>query len=289
MRLLSPAKLNVFLEVLGKRADGFHELETVMLRTNLHDVMTFETTAGTDVSLHLAEGSQNRLDGDFPLDNSNLILKAAAALRSVSSQTCGAKITIEKRIPMQAGLAGGSSNAATALLGLNELWELELPRTELHRIAATLGSDINFFIEDCDAAICRGRGEIVTPIPVAAPFHFVAARPSAGNSTPQVFANLQLPDTKRSSNDVVLALSNGESPELSTTIFNRLTAPAESVNTEMAALLRRMHELTDQPVFMSGSGSTCFVVCSSENDAAEIAMKCRTLDAVFLQAMSSTC
>lgn len=284
LTLRSPAKINLFLEVCGKRSDGFHELETVMLRTSLHDTITFAVDPSGQLSLHQTDSSQHAV----PLDDSNLILRAAHALLSKQPQRLGARITIDKQIPLQAGLAGGSSNAATALLGLNQLWNLNLPRTALHDIAATLGSDINFFIEDCTAAICRGRGELITPIPVSGDFHFIAARPAKGNATPEVFSKLCLPTELRHCDDVVSALNSGSAAELTQVVFNRLTEPATEVNPLMTELMQQMQQLSDRPAFMSGSGSTCFVVCTSEEQGFELLESFSALDAVFLTKFRAT-
>ena len=277
MTLRSCAKINVFLEVLGKRDDGFHELETVMLRTQFCDVMHFRRTDGNEVSLRLSTLTDPQWTQSFPLDSSNLILKAASALLRHVGATSGAEITIQKRIPAEAGLAGGSSNAATTLLGLNELWNLNVPKSELHAIAATLGSDINFFVEDCRAAICRGRGELVLPIQMAGTLHVVALKPESGNSTPTVFSRLKLPETHRTSSDVQDALRLGNSRRLVDVVFNRLAQPAREVNLEMADLMDDVSEQTSYPVFMSGSGSTCFLIAKTAREAQTLSVRLRSL------------
>jgi len=267
LTLKSPAKINVFLEVLGKRPDGFHELETVMLRTDLCDTLTFEATTSDDLTLALHPESVG-VD-HFPLDESNLISKAAMALREATGCALGIAISVQKQIPAEAGLAGGSSNAATTLLALNRMWKLDLPLSQLHEIAASLGSDINFFLEDCEAAVCRGRGERVSPIPVRGSFHFVAVRPSKGNSTPDIFSQLEHVSAPCHCDDVVRALADGDAQQLERVVFNRLTTAAQKVNPEMADLMRELSEMMDRPIVMSGSGSTCFVVCENARDAFE--------------------
>lgn len=267
--LLSAAKINVFLEVLGKRDDGFHELETVMLRTDFCDVLSFAHNTSQKIELTLALGSVVG-EGEFPLGDSNLIIKAAAALKQQTGCRHGASIAVKKVIPAEAGLAGGSSNAATALVGLNRLWGLGLTKPQLHQIAATLGSDINFFIEDCSAAICRGRGELVEPIPTGGTLHFVAVRPEVGNSTPGVFSKLVPSTSTCTSEAVVAAIASGDAVQLSSSIFNRLTHPAAVCNPAMKSLLDSMSKLTGKPAFMSGSGSTCFVVADSQQEASKI-------------------
>lgn len=259
IQLSSPSKVNLFLEVLGKRDDGFHELETVMLRTSLCDLMSFAGVEAESVSLRLSHSSARAFGKTFPLDQSNLILRAAQALQEFANVRRGAEICIHKRIPAEAGLAGGSGNAATTLKGLNQLWQLGLSKPELHEIAATLGSDINFFVEDCRAAVCTGRGEIVRPVPLNAQLHLVAARPATGNSTPEVFRGLKNSHAPRSAGDIVHALCRGRIDLITRHIFNRLTAPAKALNDEMSQLLTSLSTIARSPAFMSGSGSTCFV------------------------------
>ncbi len=265
----------MFLEVLGRRDDGFHELETVMLKTQLSDVMHFRQTPGK-VTLRLSSKSRPSVRTVFPLDQSNLILKAASALQSYVGTQLGAEVTIQKRIPSEAGLAGGSSNAATTLLALNQLWGLGVSKTELHAIAAALGSDINFFVEDCRAAVCRGRGELIEPIPVNGVFQFVAVRPEAGNSTPAVFSKLQLPSSILQPDCVVEALRLGSSERLEAVVFNRLTKPAQDVNPGMKQLMCDVQSLTGRPVFMSGSGSTCFLIARSLREASRLSQRVRS-------------
>ena len=286
VQLRSPAKINVFLEVHGTRGDGFHDLETVMLRTSLHDVLQFEATTSEEVTLRLAEYSSPALADAFPLDDSNLILQAAHALRDHAQVRRGAAITVNKRIPAEAGLAGGSSNAATTLLGLNRLWGLNLPKQTLHNIAATLGSDINFFVEDCCAAVCSGRGERVAAIQQGGCFHVVAVRPASGNSTPEVFRQLKIPRVadRRNVRETVAAVQSGSMATLQAAAFNRLTQAAQELNSEMAELMRAMRQITERTVCMSGSGSTCFVMARNAREAGRLKarlqyLKCRWLAA----------
>lgn len=284
----SPAKLNLFLEVKNRREDGFHELETVMLRTSFCDEITVALASG--VSDRLTVTGDPALANQVPTDESNLILRAATAFRKATDFKRGCKIQLAKSIPMEAGLAGGSSNAATMLLALNRLAPKPIKKVVLHQLAATLGSDINFFVEDCDAAVCTGRGEQVAPFSPAGQFHFVVARPNRGNSTPAVFKNLKLqdePNQRSSSENVVNALMSGSVAALEKAMFNRLTESACQLNLEMADLLRRMEAVCKRPAMMSGSGSTCFVCCKNQNDSATILEKVQSLRPDFAMALQS--
>ena len=177
----APAKLNLHLEILGKRADGYHALETVMLPIDLFDTIEARRTSG-DIALSIENGS-------VPADASNLVWKAAALLQATSQTLVGASIRLTKRIPSEAGLGGGSSDAALTLRLLNDLWDLYYPIEHLSKLANELGSDVGFFLHD-SAALCTGRGEIVEPIPVAETLHFVLVKPDVGASTAKVFAAL---------------------------------------------------------------------------------------------------
>src|SRR5579859_6751267 len=148
----SPCKVNLILNILGKRPDGFHELETVMHPVNLFDELAFER-GGTGIQLTCDEPS-------LPVDSKNLVYRAAEAFLKLQNLKAGVRIHLQKRIPLAAGLGGGSGNAATALLGMNELFGSPLPVSALADIAATLGSDIPFFLYN-QPALATGRGEKV--------------------------------------------------------------------------------------------------------------------------------
>ena len=171
----SPAKINLFLESCGRRADGFHELQTVMARTDFCDVLRFTARHDDEIVLSLTQSPRiagRRIVG-FPLDETNLIARAARALCSRAGVTRGADIVVQKNIPSEAGLGGGSGNAAVTLRTLNQLWGVHLPDTELHQVAASLGSDINFLLNGCRVGLCTGRGQHVTPLCVRSTLHGV--------------------------------------------------------------------------------------------------------------------
>ena len=158
LELQSPCKVNLLLNILGKRPDGYHELETVMQPVALHDRIVFQRE-GIDLQLTCS-------DSALPTDSTNLVHRAAAAFLTVTGLKEGVRIHLEKKIPMAAGLGGGSGNAATTLLGLNRLFDQPLTEASLHAIAASLGSDIPFFLQS-GPALATGRGETIAPL---APF-----------------------------------------------------------------------------------------------------------------------
>ncbi len=273
----SPGKLNVFLEVRGKRPDGYHELETVMLRISLADQLSVRRNDTGTLSLRLSDATPEAIRAGIPLDGRNLILKAAEAIRLRLHDRVGAEFILHKRIPPESGLGGGSGNAAAALILCRELWNSPLSDGELHKIASSIGSDVNFLLSGHRAAVCRGRGEIIESIPVSRRLHFVAFRPRQGNCTTDVFRETRLPAELRSSADVVRHLEGQGQGRLSPLMFNRLTEAAQRMNPEMTTLMNRLQHIVRRPVFMSGSGSTVFVVAEDSLDAATVLQTVRTL------------
>ena len=179
LTLNAPAKTNLWLRVLGKREDGFHEIQTRIAPLSLADTVRIETTPGDQVSLTCSDAS-------LPTDESNLAMKAVRAMENRCGQRFGVRIHIEKAIPHGAGLGGGSSDAAAVLKGLNELYSLGLSPAELGEVGATFGSDIPVFAHDsvCD---CAGRGEVVTPVEFPWELPVFLMKPPFGVPTPWAY------------------------------------------------------------------------------------------------------
>lgn len=239
----SPAKLNLYLEILDRRQDGYHELETCMVSVNLCDTLRFRSHPDR-LTLQVIGGS------GVPGDETNLVIQAAAALQKTTGFAGGATILLRKRVPAGAGLGGGSANAAAALLVLNRLWKLGLSHGELAGIAAGLGSDLNFFLESVPAAVCRGRGEQVQPVRLPRVCHFVIAWPHFQLSTGDVFARCQV--SHRAITDFDARLANGQ-----IRLHNRLQSAALRVRPELAHLATEFSAITSQHQ-MTGSGSAWF-------------------------------
>jgi 4-diphosphocytidyl-2-C-methyl-D-erythritol kinase len=182
LKCLAPAKINLVLEVLSKRDDGYHEIRSLVQTINLCDVISFELADKT-----LFECTETSLQ-----TSDNLVVQAAELLRKVGGYNKGAKIKLEKRIPWGAGLGGGSSDAATTLLVLNKLWRLKLTTSDLVELAARLGSDVPFFVYG-GTALMEGRGEKVTPLPASVPGWFVLLMPplpKISRKTQQLYSRL---------------------------------------------------------------------------------------------------
>ena len=201
----------------------------------------------------------------------NLVYKAAVALREAAKQpTRGAEIRLTKRIPAQAGLGGGSSDAAATLVGLNRIWNLGLTREELLAIAASIGSDVAFFLT-LPAAWCEGRGEIVTPEPSAGGFHFVLVCPPVGLGTAGVYKRLVVPKQPLDGFAVRAAYRQGDAEALGRAIFNRLEEPAFALDPLVGRIRSRLSGLGPCGAMMSGSGSAVFAVCRDRNHAMHVA------------------
>jgi len=267
--LRTPAKVNLFLEVLARRPDGYHDLATLMLAISLYDTLEIRNEAGSDI----------RLDCDHPelsTGSDNLVSRAAALVRERYGCKQGVAIRLYKRIPMAAGLAGGSSDAAATLAGLNVLWQLGLSRSELVQLGGELGSDVSFFFAS-PAAWCTGRGEIVESVPVGRPLDLVLVCPSVGLATRQVFRELTVPETPRNGPAVRQALAAGRVEEMGRQLFNRLQPTAEKLCPEVAHWHQRLADARPAGQVMTGSGSTVYAVCRDSVEALRIARQLRSV------------
>ena len=260
----APAKLNLFLEVTGKRPDGYHDLESLMVAVDLYDTLDLHATADGVLALTCDPPG-------LPTGPENLVWKAADRLRTAAGRPAlGASIRLTKRIPTQAGLAGGSTDAAAALVGLNQVWGLDLPKAELAAVAAEVGSDVSFFL-DLPAAWCTGRGEVVWPETPGAAFHFVLVCPPVGLATAEVFRRLTLPAAPVSGDAARAAFRAGDPDALGRALFNRLEPPAFGLAPLVGAVYQRLAGLEPAGCRMSGSGSAVFAVARSRPDAVRLA------------------
>lgn len=260
----APAKLNLFLEILRKRADGYHDLESLMVAIDLFDTLEIRATSDGAITL-VCEPDTLSAGPD------NLVHKAATALRAFSNRAdLGATIRLVKRIPAQAGLGGGSSDAAAALVGLNQIWKLALTREELVGIAASIGSDVAFFLT-LPAAWCTGRGEVATPEDGANTFHFVLVCPPVGVGTAGVYKRLAVPEKPLDGFALREAYREGNAVALGLAMFNRLEEPAFALEPLVGRIRQRLGSLGACGAMMSGSGSTVFAVCRDRNHAIQIA------------------
>ncbi len=278
VNVLAPAKLNLFLEILGRRPDGYHEIETLMVAVNLHDELTFADDPSGAVALTCD-------DPTLPTGRDNLVVKAAERLKAASGCQRGARIQLRKAIPAQAGLAGGSSDAAATLLALDRLWGLQSGTDRLGEVAAEVGSDVAFFLQSdapAFAAICRGRGERVDALPTPGrSLCFVLVCPPIGLSTADVYRNLTPPERPRPIGPVVEALTADNGPAaLGRSLFNRLQPTAEALCPALTRVKDALAELGPPLLdghLMSGSGSAYFGLARDRNAADEAARRLEIL------------
>jgi 4-diphosphocytidyl-2-C-methyl-D-erythritol kinase len=259
--LRTSAKVNLALEVLGRRSDGYHELSTVLQAVDLFDRLTVET-AGT-ISLETN-------DAALPTDDGNLIVRAARLLRETAGVKAGARIVLDKRIPVAAGLGGGSSDAAATLWGLNRLWGLRWRRERLMALAVGLGMDVPFFLGP-GRALGTGRGEVLKALPAVRGYAMVLVNPGVPLSTQAVYSRVpkgwraEPEGTKR----VLEALRTRSAARLAAALTNHLERWVEPVPVigRMTAALLAAGALG---AVMSGSGPTVFGVARSLDQARQI-------------------
>ena len=272
VHLKSPCKVNLLLNILGKRPDGFHELETIMQPVNYCDDLVFERAGN---ALQLSCSNPN-----LACDAGNLVHRAAIAFLAAAKIADGVKIHLEKRIPMAAGLGGGSGNAATTFLGLNELFDSPLSAAKLGELSATLGSDINFFLQD-KPALATSRGEKVESLaafPALRGKSFFLIHPGFGISTPWAYQNLaRFPEAfhgqKGRARALIASLQSKELADAAPGFYNSLEAPA----LEKFPVLKLNQEflLANGALvsLMSGSGSTTFAIAENVSAAESLAEK----------------
>ena len=261
----TPAKINPVLEVLGKRPDGYHELALVFQAVGFYDQLTFEKKAA---------GVGLRVEGQAGLaaDDSNLIVKAAKLfLREALKSADGVQITLHKKIPLAAGLGGGSSDAAAALRGLQWLFEVPVSEGKMHQMAAQLGSDVNFFLNG-GTALGTGRGEIITPWKASVPLWVILVKPSEGLSTPAVY---QSGKALMTTGDKILEFqkvwSEGSPASIASRLFNGLEPAAFYLRPELEFIKKRLMTEGALGVLLSGSGPTLFALAAHDMEAKKIA------------------
>ncbi len=262
----SPCKVNLLLNILRKREDGFHELETVMQPVQLCDLLTVgKASAGITLSCS---------NTALPVDGTNLVHKAATAFLKAAGITDGVTIHLDKNIPLAAGLGGGSGNAAHTLGALNELFDLPLSSAKLNELAAALGSDVPFFLQS-RPALAYGRGEIVEPLapfPVLRGTHILLIHPGFGISTAWAYQSLaQFPAALNGkvgrAQHLIGLLRGTDLAAAGRAFYNSLEAPALPKHPLLALYQEFLRASGAPAVLMSGSGSTTFAIAPNREAA----------------------
>lgn len=265
LSLPSYAKVNLSLRILGKRPDGYHEIQTVLQTVSLHDNLTIAATSEDRIEFACD-------DLTIPRDAANIVVKAAQALRARFGVTFGCQIKLEKRIPAQGGLGGGSSNAAVTLLALATLWELPAKHDDLLELAAALGADVPFFLAG-GCVLATGIGTQLTPLPDQPKHHLLIVTPAASVSTADAYKALKAPSLTTSDTASILAISRTQATFSDSglrVLCDHLENDFERVIFDMEPEIRRVKEALIQAgarcALLAGSGASVFGIF--ENDDA---------------------
>jgi 4-diphosphocytidyl-2-C-methyl-D-erythritol kinase len=267
LSLPSFAKINWSLQILGRRLDGYHEVNTLLQTISLHDDLHFEIDEGGGISLSCD-------DPDIPSDDQNLIVQAASALKKQFDVKAGVRVRLDKKIPAKAGLGGGSSNAAVSLLALTRLWGVGASAAQLLEIAATLGADVPFFLVG-GCALATGIGATISPLPEHPDdgVHLIVITPNASISTAKAYSALSSTALTTSSNDPILSNSHSEAKNRDLRpwpLQDSLKNDFESVIFDIEPEIRRTKGILLQAgaldALLAGSGSSVFGVFTSRDD-----------------------
>jgi len=263
LSLKAPAKINLFLKILRRRPDGYHEIESLMQKISLFDTLHF-SREGESIVLSCP-------DTTLPEDEGNLVYRAARAFFSVTGMKAGVNIVLEKKIPVAAGLGGGSSDAAATVLGLNQLFNSGLDQGCLSDIARPLGADVEFFVQDCSAALASGIGDHIQQVDSPTEYTVVLVNPGFGVSTKWAYENFPLTSN---SNPYILArdrnmnrIIQGSFPGVCETLGNDLEAVTMKRYAEIADIKKELKKAGAAVSLMSGSGPTVFGLFLAEDDA----------------------
>ncbi len=277
-----PGKVNLFLGVGDRRPDGYHELTTIFHAVSLTDEVTVREADLLALQV-FGEGA-----AEIPTDERNLAWQAAELMAEHVGRAPDVEITIDKSIPLAGGMAGGSADAAAVLVAMNELWELGVPRRDLHAMAAQLGSDVPFALHG-GTALGTGRGEKLTSVLARSTFHWVLAFGAGGLSSGAVYAEIDRlrevgsPSRLADAEPLLTALSSGDPALLAPLLGNDLQPAALSLEPELRRTLRAGTEAGALAGIVSGSGPTCAFLCSSADAAVAVGSElagagvCRTV------------
>ena len=263
----SPAKVNLFIEVHGRREDGYHDIETVFQTIDLCD----------GISLRLTDSEMDFACTVGELETeSNLCLRAANLLRAATGENRGVAIHLDKRIPWAAGFGGGSSNAATTLLGLRELWQLDVNDAELHNLDRQLGADVPFFLRQ-GCALGRGIGDELTPIDARGEWEILIVKPPVSIRTAEVYAALDCEvmqrDGPRTSSALISGLADGIFREICAGAYNRFESVVMPLQPVVARVKRILQDSGAGVAMLSGTGSGVFALYEQPSAAHEAACR----------------
>lgn len=252
----APAKINLTLDVLHKRPDNYHEIEMIMTTVDLADRIGLKAT---ESGIHIESA-----DRFVPNDSRNLAYQAAQLLKDRFHIKSGVIISLDKQIPVAAGLAGGSSDAAATLKGLNQLWQLNLSLDELAELGAQIGSDVSFCVYG-GTALAKGRGEIIQELPTPPNCWVILAKPTIGVSTADVYGAFDVTKAEHpNTREMIRALEAGDYEAMCDNLGNALESVTLNLYPEVAQIKEQMKKFGADAVLMSGSGPTVFGLVQQE-------------------------
>jgi 4-diphosphocytidyl-2-C-methyl-D-erythritol kinase len=271
LTIASPAKINLFLELLSRRDDGYHELETIMAKLSIFDYLVFEPSRNGLIRLRVR--AAHYIDSaTIPSDETNLVVKAFRIIGELAENSGGMEITLFKQIPVQAGLGGASGNAAAAIVAANRLWNLEWPRARLLEIGRQLGSDVAFFLEG-NLARCTGRGEQVQNLNYRCRLHVVVVKPIQGTATPRIYARCTVPDRPIESDEILFGLQSGQCSRIGRALFNRLEKAASEDHVDIGRIRAEFSRTNCAGHQLTGSGSCYFGIYPNRSSMLAAAAK----------------
>ncbi len=264
--LKSPAKINLFLKVLNKRNDGFHNIETLFQRVDLCDQITFQTNSSGNIKI----SSDHR---DVPCGKKNLVYQVYALLKKEHKAVKGVDVKIDKFIPVAAGMAGGSSNAASALIGFNKIFDLGLSSAQLLAYARMLGSDIAFFLYDTNWAVGTGKGDQIRPLDIGVKLWQVVVVPCVKVYSAEVYKahNLQLTKRNDDVNILIYNLKKKDINAVGSLLQNDLEDAIIRICPKLLRLKEALKLFDTQGVMISGSGPSVFGLTRSQCEAQKTA------------------
>jgi 4-diphosphocytidyl-2-C-methyl-D-erythritol kinase len=281
----APAKVNLHLGVGAPREDGFHPLATVYQAVGLYDDLTVREAEGWSVDVSVSDWMDR---GDVPLSGENIVDRAAAALAAHHGRAIGGAVHIDKAIPVAGGMAGGSADAAAALVALDRLWGTQTPDADLLALAADLGSDVPFALVG-GTALGTGRGELVEPVTDHGAWWWVLVPSAVGLSTPEVYRHFDrlfpdAPAVPAVPEALLAALAAGEPQDLAAALHNDLQPAALDLRPDLARLLEAGEAAGALRGMVTGSGPTCVFLCPSADGARTVAAELREQHPVVLVA-----
>ncbi|MCP5462771.1 MAG: 4-(cytidine 5'-diphospho)-2-C-methyl-D-erythritol kinase [bacterium] len=260
----SPSKLNLFLEVTGKRNDGYHFIDSLFVCISLYDTIEFAFTPDNCIEVHTNHP-------EVPDGHANIVYKAIEAVRTIFAVSSGVRVTIDKKIPVGAGLGGGSSNAASCIRTICSEWQIDINDPRLKTIVPSLGADIPFFLYSNGCARCRGIGENISDIPLNNKVWFVLVNPNIFINTGSIYKKIALTNDTKDSINIIGGIVNSDIDSVSRAFYNRLEGVVIPQYPIIHELKETLIKLGCMASLMSGSGSTVFGLARNKANADAIA------------------